>query len=70
MPEEQYQDESRILSAHEIFKSDTFSILDVILNRNELKFLPNKGLLKDYHWLDYKTFSSIKLIKMYFLSVI
>lgn len=65
MPGEHGQDESRSLSSYDRFKSEAFSILDVILNSIEARFMPNEGLLKDCHWLDPKTFSSINSINVF-----
>lgn len=45
MPGEHSQDESRSLSSYDRFKSEAFSILDVILNSIEARFMPNEGLL-------------------------
>jgi len=65
MPGERGQDESRSLSSYDRVKSEAFSILDIILNSIETRFMPNQGLLKDCHWLDPKTFSSIKSINVF-----
>ncbi|XP_060846214.1 SCAN domain-containing protein 3-like [Rhopalosiphum padi] len=65
MPGEHGQDESRSLSSYDRFKSEAFTILDVILNSIEARFMPNEGLLKDCHWLDPKTFSSINSINVF-----
>ncbi|XP_008179735.1 zinc finger MYM-type protein 1-like [Acyrthosiphon pisum] len=65
MPGERGQDESRSLSSYDRVKFEAFSILDVILNSIEARFMLNQGLLKDCHWLDPKTFSSINSINVF-----
>lgn len=52
-----------VFSSFKKFKLNSFNILDTILNSIEKRFVPNENLLKDFNWLDPKSFSNIELMK-------
>lgn len=48
--------------AFENFKLNVFTILDTIINGNDIRIVPNENLLKDCNCLDTKTFFNIELL--------